>query len=542
MNDNLENQLDPVRRYHQRTKHSLEHFAAGPGRLDWATQPEPFRWFEGAPQIELPLVADELETTYVDLYCKERVAPQPLSQESIAALFELSLGLSAWKQSGGARWALRCNPSSGNLHPTEGYAIVPNVGDLSAGVYHYLSRDHLLEQRCLFDKSVLTSDVLLIGLSSIHWREAWKYGERAFRYCQLDCGHAMAAIRYAAAVLGWSVRLLEQWDDESISRILGLDRKQDFAGAEQEHPDLMLLVETVPSCPTMPSSEALLQAVTEGVWRGQANQLSPYHSNEWPEIDVAVEACLKPLTPSTEWMPSAQSDPQQSDCRLSAAKLIRQRRSAQAFDGETTISASQLYRMLDMTLPRPVTPPWDLLPWMPRIHLLLFIHRVDGLPSGLYLFVRRDEAETPLRSVLANGSFEWEKVEGCPEHLRLFRLLHVDAREAAEQLSCSQAIAADSAFSLGMLAEFDRGLKAGPWGYRQLYWEAGMLGQVLYLEAEAAGVQGTGIGCYFDDAFHASLGIEGTEFQSLYHFTVGGALQDQRLMTLPPYERLATEL
>ncbi|TVR64991.1 MAG: hypothetical protein EA420_04215 [Candidatus Competibacteraceae bacterium] len=35
-----------------------------------------------------------------------------------------SLGLSAWKQHRGSRWALRCNPSSGNLHPTEGYADI----------------------------------------------------------------------------------------------------------------------------------------------------------------------------------------------------------------------------------------------------------------------------------------------------------------------------------------------------------------------------------------------------------------------------------
>ena len=40
-----------------------------------------------------------------------------------AVLFELALGLSAWKEYGGSRWALRCNPSSGNLHPTEAYVV-----------------------------------------------------------------------------------------------------------------------------------------------------------------------------------------------------------------------------------------------------------------------------------------------------------------------------------------------------------------------------------------------------------------------------------
>jgi hypothetical protein len=65
-----------------------------------------------------------------------------------------------------------------------------------------------------------------------------------------------------------------------------------------------------------------------------------------------------------------------------------------------------------------------------------------------------------------------------------------------------------------------------------------VLGQVLYLEAEAAGVRGTGIGCYFDDAFHNLLGLDGYCFQSLYHFTVGGPVDDPRLMTLAAYSHL----
>jgi len=301
------------------------------------------------------------------------------------------------------------------------------------------------------------------------------------------------------------------------------------------------LVETVPSNSAVLSSAQLLKAAEAGQWHGEANQLSPYHSNEWPEIDVVAEACLKPETSPLHWQSANKSALQQSDCSLTAATLIRQRRSAQAFDGETAITLESLCRMLDTLLPRSATPPWDLLSWPPQIHLLLFVHRVEGLEPGLYLFLRSDEAEAPMRSALSQ-TFEWQQVEGCPPQLRLYRLLHADTREIAEQLSCRQAIAADSAFSLGMLAAFDAGLERGAWAYRQLYWEAGILGQVLYLEAEAAGVRGTGIGCYFDDALHAALGIEDTRFQSLYHFTVGGALDDQRLLTLPPYEHRVAEL
>ena len=98
-----------------------------------------------------------------------------------------------------------------------------------------------------------------------------------------------------------------------------------------------------------------------------------------------------------------------------------------------------------------------------------------------------------------------------------------------------QDIAADGAFSLGMVAEFLPWIEAAPHHYRQLFWEAGAVGQVLYLQSEAAGVRSTGIGCYFDDLFHQVLGLQDARFQSLYHFTVGGAVEDPRLTTLPPY-------
>src|SRR5205807_5800413 len=124
-------------------------------------------------------------------------------------------------------------------------------------------------------------------------------------------------------------------------------------------------------------------------------------------------------------------------------------------------------------------------------------------------------------------------------HLRLFRLASADLREVARAVSCHQAIAADGAFSLGMLADFAGVLAGqGPWWYRRLFWEAGVLGQVLYLGAEAAGVRGTGIGCYFDDPVHELLGLAGEAFQDLYHFTVGGPVEDRRLLTRPPYAHL----
>ena len=90
-----------------------------------------------------------------------------------------------------------------------------------------------------------------------------------------------------------------------------------------------------------------------------------------------------------------------------------------------------------------------------------------------------------------------------------------------------------------MVAEFEEALKArGASSYKRLHWEAGLIGQLLYLEAEAIGIRATGIGCFFDDSTHRVAGMKGHTFQDLYHFTLGGPVDDDRLVTRPPYAHL----
>jgi hypothetical protein len=379
----------------------------------------------------------------------------------------------------------------------------------------------------------------LVGLSSIHWREAWKYGERAFRYCQHDAGHAIATVRYAAATLGWSALLLDPFSDADVAAMLGLDRVADFAGVDpqdREHPIALMLVSRARV--SAPPRALPVETISAGHWAGQANLLSPSHV-DWHAIDDVAEATWKP---TTDWPRCVDHDPLpplSSACRTSAATLIRQRRSCLALDGRTSILAATFYRMLDQLLPRPGVPPWDALSWPPQVHAAIFVHRVAGLAPGLYLMERDPSIHHRLRAAL-RPKFLWEQPAGCPTHLRLYCLMQGNLQRVARMVSCHQEIASDGAFSLGMIADFAQTIRGkGAWWYRRLFWEAGVLGQVLYLEAEAAGVRSTGIGCYFDDEFHELLGLTGDEFQDLYHFTVGGPVEDDRLMTLPPYAHLA---
>ncbi|MFG1235001.1 SagB/ThcOx family dehydrogenase [Xanthobacter flavus] len=533
--------------YHARTKHSLKAYAAGPETLDWDMQPNPFREYEGAPRTALPLAAEGLDVSFAEMV-SGTVAPAPQDLAGVALLLELSFGLAAWKQLGPDRWALRCNPSSGNLHPTEAYVIAGRITGLADGVHHYVSRDHVLEHRfappgpdvvAVASASGFAMEQrfgpaggapsLFLALSSIHWREAWKYGERAFRYCQLDLGHALAAVRYAASCLGWTARLVEAIPSADIARRIGLDRAADFAGAEREDPDILIALAPVggdlPALPAVPFG---------GRWMGRANVLDRHPLYRWPVIDQvslathcagvdAGEAVSTPALPAREVSGEAR-----------AASVILGRRSAQRFTAKGSMMSRDVFLgLMDALLPRAATP-FDAAPFEACVHPLLFVHRVEGLAPGLYALPRRDGVIADLKAAL-RSDFTWEKPEGVPAHLPLYRLVETDCRGIARTVSCHQAIASDSSFALAMLAEFEPLVTAEAWRYRQLHWEAGMVGQSLYLEAEAAGFRGTGIGCFFDDDLHQLLGLEGGAFQSIYHFTVGRAAVDDRITTEPAY-------
>ena len=563
--------LETVLRYHQETKHHFSHFARGPGRLDWANQPDPFRRYEGTSLSALPLLKPgdiPASPAYEDLYNPGAIASACMSASSLSRLFEYSLAVSAWKQAGDVRWALRSNPSSGNLHPTEAYLLIGHVAGLSAGpgLFHYAAKEHALELRARWPEDSFRRlfqgwppGAFLLGLASVIWRETWKYGERAFRYCQHDVGHAIGSVRIAARTLGWRMLLLDGSADDTLAALLGIDRAEDFEEAELEHPDCLAVIwpadETtdpataaVNRLPLSLAPDVLCDAARP-IWSGKANRLSRDKPMHWEMLDQVVRASWKSSTEerAVEWSQGRPGvDPgRDATCPYpgepSAGQVIRQRRSALAFDGTTSISQGIFFTMLARVMPgveRELCQrvlPWDVLPWDPVIHLALFVHRVDGLVPGLYLLVR-----DPTRVALLRGAthphFAWTSLAGCPDGLPMFLLQMGDARALAAELSCGQDIAGTGAFSLGMIAEFEPSLRwHGPWFYRRLFWEAGLIGQVLYLEAEAAGVRATGIGCFFDDPVHQVLGFDDARFQSLYHFTIGGPVEDSRLTTLPPY-------
>jgi SagB-type dehydrogenase family enzyme len=519
--------------------------------MDWKNQPDPFRHYDQAITYPLDQPQITVKPTYDSLFNIPKEPPAPINRDSISRLFYESLAISAWKQTSSSTWSLRVNPSSGNLHPTEAYLIagsIKNFSDVTA-VYHYSAYQHALERRVILTNEEwdsinqsLPSNFLLISLTSIYWRESWKYGERAFRYCHHDVGHAIGAVTFAAAALGWKTRLINFITDDELATLLGLRQQK---GAEAEHPDCLLAILPLDEDITDPIINlppSLLERLKVVEFDGCPNTLSNEHY-DWPIIERVVEACCFNKHYPLDHKPFSKMQKNnkfelEEDRQIPARKIIRERRSALAMDGRSTINRDTFYTMMAHVSPFLGKNIIDVLPWRAYVSLAIFVHRVDDLRAGLYILIRDPAHEQSLRKAL-RPEFCWEKPEACPESLSIYLLQVADTCEAAKIISCHQDIAADGAFALGMLAEFDASLEQhGASFYPRLFWETGLIGQILYLEAEAAGIRSTGIGCFFDDVMHEILGISDHSWQSLYHFTVGAHVDDLRLQPLPSYWHL----
>jgi len=208
------------REYHEYSKHSVEKLRRTAHYLDWANMPDPFRHYEGVPILDLPADPPAPQIPALDVLGGKMGTT--LARDGAAFLSQLmfySASISASKRvpSTGSTYALRVNPSSGNLHPTEFHFCSRGLANWPDGLYHYRPSSHMTEQRALGDfgwNLVGTEDPLAFVLTTIAWREAWKYKDRAYRYCLHDMGHAWQALALAANAMGCQSFAVGQFEDD----------------------------------------------------------------------------------------------------------------------------------------------------------------------------------------------------------------------------------------------------------------------------------------------------------------------------------------
>lgn len=60
--------------------------------------------------------------------------------------------------------------------------------------------------------------------------------------------------------------------------------------------------------------------------------------------------------------------------------------------------------------------PWDVWPYDPTIHLVIFVHRVSGLEPGVYFLFRTFDSETQQKiKESTDPTFLWESVHNPDE-------------------------------------------------------------------------------------------------------------------------------
>ena len=333
------------REYHQCTKHSVESLRRAPHALDWANMPDPFRHYEGVPVLDLPADPPVPETPALEvLHGWLGATPAADGPAFLSQLLFYSASISASKRvpSTGYRYALRVNPSSGNLHPTEFHFLTRGLKDWPDGLYHYRpSATWPSSARWASREMKLggSSAPIAFVLTSIAWREAWKYGDRAYRYCLHDIGHAWQSLALAAQAMGCETYATGGFPDDQVAQACRLNA--------DEWP--MLFVELRGGTVSLREPDA-----GETIWYGgDANRLSK-RTIAYPRIE-GIHAATKLGTRDPGISAAAPAPtgcgairlPQPASSPRAFGEVVRMRRSALDFVGGTqSISLPQLSAIL----------------------------------------------------------------------------------------------------------------------------------------------------------------------------------------------------
>lgn len=487
--------------YQKATEHTVENLYTSPHTLDWANQPNPFRSYVGALVVRLPVP----KTHFTIAWPQQANNPLPFHIESLSMFLYHSVAIAAWKevQSTKTRWPLRVNPSSGNLHAEEIHLCILDTIGLENGIYHFNVESFNLEKRIHLDDELSsyvrfvskTDAPLKILLTTIVWREAWKYRNRAFRYCLLDGGHTEASLRIAGAHLGWKSIANRTFADNIMSSLFGLPNDEtpvsfvEFGTPKRDtHPDVQIKRPKTLGKPGILSEHIISYPLIKRVVHATAQA----SKTEGFTIKASLELQPRPS----------------SFLNKSWTTLVRTRRSGIKFDGITGCTYEDLKWIISTALNQSwywsngkVQKEW--------VVIYVYAHLVEGLVPGIYLY---DDNTRQCKAIFKG-----------------------DVKKLAIKLSLFQSIAGHSAFALSMLSNYyDIYENFGEKALRLAYQSAGRVGQSLYLAAESIGLNATGIGAYFDQDVRQVLSLDDSWFV-LYNFTIGRALRDSRLKYLPAY-------
>jgi SagB-type dehydrogenase family enzyme len=176
---------DAARHYHEATKHSYQSVRRRARPLDWASKPNPYKEYPGLSLEPLPPALDRL----------------------------LRLGTGVVRRRGD--YEFRTYSSAGALYPIEVYVATADA------LFHFHPRE--LGLRRLRDEDVrgrLGGGEVVLALTGILRRTAWKYDARGYRHLFWDAGTMLANLLELAP---GEARVVTGFVDDEVNRVLGVD-------------------------------------------------------------------------------------------------------------------------------------------------------------------------------------------------------------------------------------------------------------------------------------------------------------------------------
>lgn len=323
-------------KYHEATKHSFESIRNSPNYLDWNTQPSALKMYN---QFENIIKLDGKSDLHNFIY---RLG-----------------GITAKKTYPGTEYYLRTLPSAGALFPVEIYFQAREVEGFKDGVYHFdvanSSVKLLYELNGDGVESAFEDNRAIKGLivlySTIYYRSSWKYKHRGFRYCLLDCGHALGAMEASSYLYDHACVIRYRFDKMQLNEAFGFGKQEFF------------LASGILGAPKNERIETFDM---------QLKDINPkYERNEMIEKayqdSLELSSCKRKYTFS-----------EFSFHKEIFEETIFKRRSIREFTTSTITKAS--YEAILEIVQKPVMSDCD-----EEVHLYCIVNSVEGVERGLYL-------------------------------------------------------------------------------------------------------------------------------------------------------------
>jgi SagB-type dehydrogenase family enzyme len=207
--------------------------------MDPRNRPRPFKRY---PQADVHALPTDLPPrgapAAAALSGRVPLADATVDIEFLARLLFFSAGVTRMAAATGQAVSFRAAPSAGNLHPLEVYVAAGAIAGLDAGLYHFAPDVFGLEKLSDGDCRPAVADglaapgaaagPLVLLLTGIPWRTAWKYGERGWRHVYWDAGALLANLLAVAEAYGLRARVLLGFVDSALCRQLGIDGVAEF--------------------------------------------------------------------------------------------------------------------------------------------------------------------------------------------------------------------------------------------------------------------------------------------------------------------------